>query len=172
MRFGLGIRNTTLLRTRLHLLLKQRLMHRLRRSRLRLGQPQLLQRRRAGRNGHAQRISCSSSFAVAEEGGEVEKKGCKRLWPNSPSLCSCFFASRCHYSSLSLRGCDAMRWCGGCRWCQPWCGPFPFPFSLFPLRVGFSYVLKYVRSVLRFSLVLFYVFHQTNGAQGSWRRGC
>jgi hypothetical protein len=102
MRSGLGIRNTTLLRTRLHLLLKQRLMHRLRRSRPRLGQPLLLQRRRAGRNGHAQKISCSSSFAVAEE--EVEKKGCKRRWPTSPSPCSCFYASRCHYSSLSLRG--------------------------------------------------------------------
>jgi hypothetical protein len=52
-------------------------MLRLRRSRPRLGQRLLLQRRRVGRSGHAQRISCSSSFKVAE-GGNVEEKRVER----------------------------------------------------------------------------------------------
>lgn len=75
-------------------------MVRLRRTRPKLGQLLLLQRRRAGKSGHAQRISCSSLGGV-EEGREVKRKwrveggGGLSVRP----LCSCSCAGRFHCSS-------------------------------------------------------------------------
>ncbi|SRR5216683_3288739 len=106
MRSALGIRNITLLRTCLRLLPRQRLMLRLRRSCPTLGQWSLLQRRRAGKSGHAQRISCSSPDGI-EECWEVKEKWRVEGGGGLPvrPFCSRFCASRFHCSShLLLEG--------------------------------------------------------------------